>query len=78
MSVTFDPFMYLSLPLQFAIARSMTITVFASDGCMPPTPFTVSVPKNGRLKDLIQAVSSISSLKVGEKLLIAEVCRLPK
>lgn len=72
-SVTFDPFMYLSLPLQFASTRSMTVVVFTCDGSAPPTPYTVSVPKQGRCRDLIQALSSACSLKNEEKLLIAEI-----
>ena len=69
----FDPFMYLSLPLQSGSARTMTIVVFSSDGSALPTPFTVNVPKQGRCKDLIQSLSTACSLKNGEKLLLAEV-----
>ncbi|XXG78580.1 hypothetical protein AAC387_Pa08g2500 [Persea americana] len=72
-SVTFDPFMYLSLPLQSATTRTMTVTVFSSDGNGLPTACTVNVPKQGRCKDLIQALSSACSLKFGEKLLLAEI-----
>ncbi|XP_010267703.1 PREDICTED: ubiquitin carboxyl-terminal hydrolase 5 isoform X2 [Nelumbo nucifera] len=72
-SVTFDPFMYLSLPLQSTTTRTMTVTVFTSDGSALPIPCTVTVPKQGRCRDLIQAVSSACSLKNGEKLLLAEV-----
>ena len=72
--MTFDPFMYLSLPLQFASTRSMTIVVFTCDGSAPPTPYTVSVPKQGRCRDLIQALSNACSLRKEERLLIAEVC----
>lgn len=72
-SVTFDPFMYLSLPLQSASARTMTVLVFSSDGSALPTPCTVSVPKQGRLKELFLALSSSCSLKNGEKLLLAEI-----
>lgn len=72
-SVTFDPFMYLSLPLQFATSRIMTVTVFSSDGTALPTVCTVSVPKHGRCRDLIQALTGSCSLNTGEKLLLAEV-----
>lgn len=72
-SVTFDPFMYLSLPLQSATTRSMTITVFTCDGSAPPAACTVTVPKQGRCRDLIQALSNACSLKPDEKLLLAEV-----
>eukprot|EP01018_Ginkgo_biloba_P035441 Gb_06866 [translate_table: standard] len=72
-SVTFDPFMYLSLPLPTATTRSMTVTVFSSDGSAPPTPYTVTVPKQGRCKDLLQAINTACSLRNGEKLLLAEI-----
>ncbi|GJN13067.1 hypothetical protein PR202_ga31400 [Eleusine coracana subsp. coracana] len=72
-SVTFDPFMYLSLPLQFASNRSITVMVFSCDGSVPPTPYTVSVPKQGRCRDLLHALSNACSLTNGEKLLIAEI-----
>lgn len=72
-SVTFDPFMYLSLPLQSPSANSMTIVVFTSDGSALPTPCTVNVPKQGRCKDLIQVLSNACSVKSGEKLLLAEI-----
>nr|QJI10278.1 dbiquitin carboxyl-terminal hydrolase [Datisca glomerata] len=74
-SVTFDPFMYLSLPLQSTTTRAMTIIVFTSDGSMLPTTCTVTVPKQGRCRDLIQALSSSCSLKHNEKLLLVEVCQ---
>ncbi|GJN25107.1 hypothetical protein PR202_gb12894 [Eleusine coracana subsp. coracana] len=72
-SVTFDPFMYLSLPLQFASNRSITVMVFSCDGSVPPTPYTVSVPKQGRCRDLLHALSNACSLTNWEKLLIAEI-----
>ncbi|KAL6875597.1 hypothetical protein ACP4OV_013110 [Aristida adscensionis] len=72
-SVTFDPFMYLSLPLQFASTRSMTLVIFSFDGSAPPAPFTVSVPKQGRCRDLLQALGNACSLRNGERLLIAEI-----
>ncbi|XP_074568079.1 ubiquitin carboxyl-terminal hydrolase 5 isoform X2 [Curcuma longa] len=72
-SVTFDPFMYLSLPLQSASARTMTVVVLTGDGSTLPTTCTVSVPKQGRCRDLIQALSNACSLKNEEKLLLAEI-----
>ncbi|CAA3029771.1 ubiquitin carboxyl-terminal hydrolase 5 [Olea europaea subsp. europaea] len=72
-SVTFDPFMYLSLPLQSTITRSMTVTVFTCDGSALPAACTVSVSKQGRCRDLIQALSNACSLQLNEKLLLAEI-----
>lgn len=72
-SVTFDPFMYLSLPLQPTSTRTMTITVFACDGSALPTTCTLAVSKQGRVRDLLQALSNACSLKPNEMLLVAEV-----
>lgn len=75
-SVTFDPFMYLSLPLQSTMTRTMTVTIFMCDGSALPSACTVTVPKQGRCRDLIQALSSACLLKSNEKLLLVEVCLL--
>ncbi|XP_057437889.1 ubiquitin carboxyl-terminal hydrolase 5 [Lotus japonicus] len=72
-SVTFDPFMYLSLPLQSTGTRTMTATVFTCDGTALPSPITVTVSKQGRCRDLIQALSNACSLKPNERLLLVEI-----
>ncbi|VVA35066.1 PREDICTED: ubiquitin carboxyl-terminal hydrolase [Prunus dulcis] len=72
-SVTFDPFMYLSLPLQSTTTRTMTVTVFTCDGSALPSACTVTVPKQGRCRDLIQMLSNASSVKHSEKLLLVEI-----
>ncbi|XP_027349722.1 ubiquitin carboxyl-terminal hydrolase 5 isoform X2 [Abrus precatorius] len=72
-SVTFDPFMYLSLPLQSTTSRTMTVTVFTCDGTALPSSCTVTVPKQGRCRDLIQALSNACSLKHNERLLLVEI-----
>ncbi|CAM8927558.1 unnamed protein product [Rhodiola kirilowii] len=72
-SVTFDPFMYLSLPLQSTNTRTMTVTVFSCDGTSMPNACTVTVPKQGRCRDLILALNNACFIKQSEKLLLAEV-----
>ncbi|CAI9781376.1 unnamed protein product [Fraxinus pennsylvanica] len=72
-SVTFDPFMYLSLPLPSTSTRTMTLTLVKADGSIQPSPFTVYVPKNGKLQDLLQALSKACTLGVDETLLLAEI-----
>ncbi|KAH9322642.1 hypothetical protein KI387_017281, partial [Taxus chinensis] len=72
-SVTFDPFMHLSLPLPSTTTRTMTVTVISTEGSAPPTPHTVTVPKQGRCKDLVQAVSIAASLRKDEKILLTEI-----
>ncbi|XP_038683004.1 ubiquitin carboxyl-terminal hydrolase 8-like isoform X2 [Tripterygium wilfordii] len=72
-SVTFDPFMYLSLPLPSTTARTMTLTLMSTDGNAKPSQYTINVPKNGKCEDLIRALSLACSLRVDETLLVAEV-----
>lgn len=72
-SVMFDPFMYLSLPLPSSTIRTMTITVFSTDGSAAPLSYTINVSKNGQCKDLLNALSIACSLKANESLLLAEV-----
>ncbi|KAH6792580.1 ubiquitin-specific protease 9 [Perilla frutescens var. hirtella] len=72
-SITFDPFMYLSLPLPSTATRSMTVTVFYGDGSSLPKPFTVTVLKQGSCKDLDQALGIACCLPSDEYLLLAEV-----
>ncbi|KAK9275736.1 hypothetical protein L1049_023004 [Liquidambar formosana] len=72
-SITFDPFMYLSLPLPSTATRTMTVTVFYSDGSGLPIPYTVTVLKHGCCKDLSQALGSACCLRSDEILLLAEV-----
>lgn len=49
------------------------MTVVKADGSTKPSSFTVTVPKNGKLEDLTQALSTACSLGVDETLLVAEV-----
>lgn len=72
-SITFDPFMYLSLPLPSTATRAMTITVFYGDGSGLPMPFTVTLLKQGCCKDLIHALGNECCLRSDEYLLLAEV-----
>lgn len=72
-SVTFDPFMYLSLPLPSTTMRTMTLTVMTTHGITQLSPYTVSVPKHGRSEDLIKALSISCSLGTDETILVAEV-----
>ncbi|KAK7257573.1 hypothetical protein RIF29_31634 [Crotalaria pallida] len=74
-SVTFDPFMYLSLPLPSTAMRTMTLTVVNSciDGIAQLSPYTIYVPKNGRFEDLTRALGTACSVGADETLLVAEV-----
>ncbi|XP_010455453.1 PREDICTED: ubiquitin carboxyl-terminal hydrolase 10 [Camelina sativa] len=72
-SITFDPFMYLSLPLPSTLTRVMTVTVFYCDGSCLPMPYTVTVPKQGSCRDLVTALGTACCLADDESLLLAEV-----
>jgi ubiquitin carboxyl-terminal hydrolase 15 len=72
-STTFDPFMYLSLPLPCSAKRIMTVTVFSTDGITRPLPCTITVSKSGTFGDFIQALSIACLLRDDETLLVAEV-----
>ncbi|ESQ38494.1 hypothetical protein EUTSA_v10028406mg [Eutrema salsugineum] len=72
-SITFDPFMYLSLPLPSKLTRPITVTVFYCDGSRLPMPYTVTVPKHGSCRDLITALGTACCLTDDESLLLAEV-----
>ncbi|XP_078430807.1 ubiquitin-specific protease 8 [Wolffia australiana] len=72
-SVTFDPFMYLSLPLPSTTTRKMTVTVYSSNGIAQPCPYTITVPKQGKCKDLIASLAVACAPNDDETLLLAEV-----
>ncbi|KAL3630083.1 hypothetical protein CASFOL_023067 [Castilleja foliolosa] len=72
-SITFDPFMYLSLPLPSTATRLITATVFYGDGSGLPMPFTVTLLKQGCFRDLNQALGIACCLRSDECLLLAEV-----
>nr|GEX29515.1 ubiquitin carboxyl-terminal hydrolase 8 [Tanacetum cinerariifolium] len=73
MSVTFDPFMYLSLPLPSTSMRTMTLTILPTDGSAQPSSVTVTVPKQGNFEDLLRALGPTCSLGSNETLIVAEV-----
>ncbi|KAF8116373.1 hypothetical protein N665_0019s0051 [Sinapis alba] len=72
-SITFDPFMYLTLPLSTSLTRSMTVSVFYGDGSRFSTSYPVTVPKDGSLRDLSNALGASCGLKDDESLLLADV-----
>eukprot|EP00241_Pyramimonas_parkeae_P004423 CAMPEP_0114237434 /NCGR_PEP_ID=MMETSP0058-20121206/7388_1 /TAXON_ID=36894 /ORGANISM="Pyramimonas parkeae, CCMP726" /LENGTH=887 /DNA_ID=CAMNT_0001349475 /DNA_START=308 /DNA_END=2971 /DNA_ORIENTATION=+ len=71
-SVTFDPFMYLSLQLP-STSRHLKFVVVTSDGSAPPTTHGVKVPKTGRLTDALSLLGTQVGLREDERLLAAEV-----
>ncbi|XP_048608097.1 ubiquitin carboxyl-terminal hydrolase 8-like [Brassica napus] len=72
-SVMFDPFMYLSLPLPCTSIRTMDLTVMSADGGSLPVSVTVNVPKFGKFEDLQKALVTACSLPEDETLMVTEV-----
>ncbi|KAF6160471.1 hypothetical protein GIB67_019240 [Kingdonia uniflora] len=70
--VTFDPFMYLSLPLPLTVTWEITVTVFYGDGTTLPIPFTITMLKDGSCKDPLEALSAKCYLRSDETLLLVE------
>ncbi|XP_071692602.1 uncharacterized protein [Rutidosis leptorrhynchoides] len=70
-----DPFMkkcVLPLPSTTTM-RSIVLTVLSTDGSTLPSQVTVSVPKNGVVKDLIRALTTACCLGDDETLLVAKI-----
>lgn len=65
--------MYLTLELPTSHTRSMTVSVFYGDGNRFRTAYTVTVPKDGSLGDLSNALAAACGLKEDESLLFADV-----
>lgn len=71
-SVTFDPFMYLSLPLPMKTTRSIKISVFPLDPSKKPIKISCEVQKTATIKDLKVSIQGITSIKYNN-LVIADV-----
>ena len=61
-SVTFDSFMFLSLPLPTAKSRQMKILLIRQDPNSTPTVYNVTVPKLGCVRDLNRKLGSMSGI----------------
>jgi ubiquitin carboxyl-terminal hydrolase 4/11/15 len=71
-SVCFDPFMYLSLPLPRATDRTITITVCWNDPVKPMAKFPVKVKLDGKITDLKAGLAAVSGMKE-EEIVLTEV-----
>eukprot|EP00271_Cylindrocystis_brebissonii_P006579 TRINITY_DN19356_c0_g1_i1.p1 TRINITY_DN19356_c0_g1~~TRINITY_DN19356_c0_g1_i1.p1 ORF type:complete len:1040 (+),score=135.10 TRINITY_DN19356_c0_g1_i1:151-3270(+) len=72
-SITFDPFMYLSLPLPAKTTRSMTVTVISSDGSRLPETHTLNISRVGKVRDLHQALGKACGLGADETFIFVEI-----
>uniref|UniRef100_A0A7N9AUR0 Ubiquitin carboxyl-terminal hydrolase n=1 Tax=Mastacembelus armatus TaxID=205130 RepID=A0A7N9AUR0_9TELE len=71
-SVTFDPFCYLTLPLPMKKDRTMEVFLVRSDPHSRPTQYRVVVPKMGAVADLCSAVSKLCGISP-ENMVVTDV-----
>ncbi|XP_067417360.1 ubiquitin carboxyl-terminal hydrolase 4 isoform X2 [Emydura macquarii macquarii] len=71
-SVTFDPFCYLTLPLPLKKDRSMDVSLVFADPQRRPTQYRVVVPMMGAVSDLCEALSKLSRIPA-ENMVVTDV-----
>uniref|UniRef100_A0A8C5MHD4 Ubiquitin carboxyl-terminal hydrolase n=1 Tax=Leptobrachium leishanense TaxID=445787 RepID=A0A8C5MHD4_9ANUR len=71
-SVTFDPFCYLTLPLPMKKERSLEVYLVRMDPLSKPMQYKVIVPKIGNMMDLCTALSSLSDIPP-EKMVVTDI-----
>ncbi|KAE8611761.1 hypothetical protein XENTR_v10012591 [Xenopus tropicalis] len=71
-SVTFDPFCYLTLPLPMKKDRTMEVFFVRSDPHCKPKQYRVTVPKMGVVSDLCSALSKLSEVPA-ENMVVTDV-----
>eukprot|EP00117_Sycon_ciliatum_P009276 scpid28370/ scgid11633/ Ubiquitin carboxyl-terminal hydrolase 4; Deubiquitinating enzyme 4; Ubiquitin thioesterase 4; Ubiquitin-specific-processing protease 4 len=71
-SIIFDPFMFLQLPLPVEKKRPMTVTVVFKDLSITPLMVRVSVPKSGTVSALLAEVAKVCELQA-DHLVLADV-----
>uniref|UniRef100_A0A4W6D9N0 Ubiquitin carboxyl-terminal hydrolase n=1 Tax=Lates calcarifer TaxID=8187 RepID=A0A4W6D9N0_LATCA len=65
-SVTFDPFCYLSVPLPVSKERVMEVFFVSLDPYAKPVQHRVVVPKAGKVSDLCSALSEMTNMVVAD------------
>ncbi|XP_075040021.1 ubiquitin carboxyl-terminal hydrolase 4 isoform X2 [Mixophyes fleayi] len=71
-SVTFDPFCYLTLPLPMKKDRTMEVFLVRADPQCKPNQYRLIVPKMGTVSDLCSALSKLSGLPA-ENMVVTDV-----
>ncbi|KAG8436185.1 hypothetical protein GDO86_007332 [Hymenochirus boettgeri] len=71
-SVTFDPFCYLTLPLPMKKDRTMEVFLVRSDPLCRPKQYRLTVPKMGVVGDLCSALSKLSEVPA-ENMVVTDV-----
>lgn len=71
-SVTFDPFCYLTLPLPLKKDRVMEVFLVPADPHCRPIQYRVTVPLMGAISDLCEALSKLSGI-AAENMVVTDV-----
>ncbi|XP_040263063.1 ubiquitin carboxyl-terminal hydrolase 4 isoform X2 [Bufo bufo] len=71
-SVTFDPFCYLTLPLPMKKDRTMEVFLVRADPQCKPTQYRLVVPKMGAVSDLCSALAKLSGVPA-ENMVVTDV-----
>lgn len=71
-SVTFDPCMYLSLPLPMEKNRNIKVTFVPKDPLALPVEYMLTVPKIGSIIDLKKSLSELAGVPI-ENMVVAEL-----
>ncbi|XP_051976317.1 ubiquitin carboxyl-terminal hydrolase 15-like isoform X1 [Xyrauchen texanus] len=71
-SVTFDPFCYLTLPLPLKKERTLEVYLVWLDPLTKPTQYKLTVPKVGYITDLCVSLSALSGVPA-EKMVVTDI-----
>uniref|UniRef100_A0A3B4FC79 Ubiquitin carboxyl-terminal hydrolase n=1 Tax=Pundamilia nyererei TaxID=303518 RepID=A0A3B4FC79_9CICH len=71
-SVTFDPFCYLTLPLPMKKERTLEVYLVRLDPLAKPTQYKLTVPKVGYISDLCTSLSNLSGVPA-EKMIVTDI-----
>lgn len=72
-SVTFDPFMYLSLPMPMKSTRPLTVILRRQDGQVPPTKLLLSTEKSASVLDLKRQISALGGVAHAKDIVLVDV-----
>uniref|UniRef100_A0AAY4DES8 Ubiquitin carboxyl-terminal hydrolase 15 n=1 Tax=Denticeps clupeoides TaxID=299321 RepID=A0AAY4DES8_9TELE len=71
-SVTFDPFCYLTLPLPMKKERTLEVFLVQLDPLVKPTQYKLTVPKVGYISDLCTSLSALSDVPA-ERMIVTDI-----
>ncbi|KAG1926570.1 ubiquitin carboxyl-terminal hydrolase 15-like isoform X1 [Pimephales promelas] len=71
-SVTFDPFCYLTLPLPMKKERTLEVYLVWLDTLAKPTQYKLTVPKVGHISDLCASLSALSGVPA-QKMIVTDI-----